>query len=383
MPSVARSIYMATLSVALLSQQARALVTLNDGTDKIFVTGSVGVSRDSNIFSSRGGGSDFVYSGGVGVEYTRKAGWIGVNAGVGLDISRFDKFSGENFQNPRFSAEFNKQTGRTTGALNLSAARQSRADAALNSRNTSWNYGAGLNVKYPVIERYTLSGGLGYNQINYVDNPAFVDLSSYSANLNLFYILSNERDLFAGYRYRFSETSKNTKDTDHGINAGISGRILPRVNGSVSLGYQIRKPSDDLRTSSYRSWTSAAAVSYAFNKKTTLSGQVGKDFSNTALDTTIDSLTAGLELQYAHNAKLTMSASVGYGQNQFLGQNGLIFGTNIGREDTSFDWGARIGYTFSQHLSLSLAYSYTQNWSNSTAGDYERSSWSAGASSRW
>jgi hypothetical protein len=192
----------------------RVTVTLNDGTDKIFVTGSVNVSRDSNIFSSRAGGSDYVYSGGVGVEYTRKAGWIGVNAGVGLDISRFDKFSGENFQNPRFSAELNKQTGRTTGALNLNAARQSRADAALNSRNTSWNYGAGLNVKYPVIERYTLSGGLGYNQIKYVDNPAFVDLSSYSANLNLFYILSNERDLFAGYRYRFSETSRNTHDTD-------------------------------------------------------------------------------------------------------------------------------------------------------------------------
>jgi outer membrane receptor protein involved in Fe transport len=383
MPTIARSIFTALLSVALLTQQARALVTLNDGTDKIFVTGSVNVTRDSNIFSSRTGGSDYVYSGGVGLEYTRKAGWIGVNAGVGLDISRFDKFSGENFQNPRFSAEFNKQTGRTTGALNLNAARQSRADAALNSRNTSWNYGAGLNVKYPVIERYTLSGGLGYNQIKYVDNPAFVDLSSYSANLNLFYILSNERDLFAGYRYRFSETSRNTHDTDHGVNVGISGRILPRVNGSVSVGYQVRKPNDDLRNTSYQSWTSTAAVSYAFNKKATLSGQVGKDFSNTALDTTLDSLTAGLELQYAHNAKLTLSANVGYGQNDFLGQGGLIFGTNIGREDTSFDWGARIGYTFSQHLSLYLAYSYTQNWSNSIAGDYERSSWSAGASSRW
>jgi hypothetical protein len=383
MPNFARPICMATLSVALLSQQARALVTLNDGTDKIFVTGSVNVSRDSNIFASREGGSDYVYNGGVGVEYTRKAGWIGVNAGVGLDISRFDKFSGENFQNPRFSAEFNKQTGRTTGALNLNAARQSRADAALNSRNTSWNYGASLNLKYPVIERYTLSGGLGYNQVKYVDNPAFVDLASYSANLNLYYILSNDRDLFAGYRYRLSETSKNTSDTDHGINAGISGKILSRVNGSVNVGYQVRKPSDDLLDSSYKSWTSAATVSYAFNKKTTLSGQVGKDFSNTALDTTLDSLLAGLELQYAHNAKLTLSANLGYGRNDFLGQGGLIFGTNIGRVDTSFDWGARIGYTFSQHLSLYLAYTYTQNWSNSIAGDYERSLWSAGASSRW
>ena len=41
MPIFVRPICMASLSVALLSQQARALVTLNDGTDKIFVTGSV------------------------------------------------------------------------------------------------------------------------------------------------------------------------------------------------------------------------------------------------------------------------------------------------------------------------------------------------------
>ncbi len=367
----------------LLCQQARALVTLNDGTDKIFVVGSIGVSRDSNIFASREGGSDFVYSGGVSLEYARKAGWIGVNAGVGVSLSRFDKFSSEDFQNPNFSLDFSKQTGRTTGALSLSAARQSRADAVLNTRNTSWNYSAGLNAKYPVIERYALSAGIGYNRIKYVDNPAFVDLASYSANINLFYILSNERDLFAGYRYRSNETSRSTSDVDHGVNIGLSGRILPRVNGSVSIGYQIRTPDDDRRNSSYESWTSAATVSYAFNKKLTLSGQVGKDFSATALDTTLDSLTAGLELQYAYSAKLTAGINAGYGHNDFLGPGGLIFGTDIGREDTSFDWGARVGYTFSQHLSLYLAYNYTKNWSNSDFGDYDRSSWSAGASSRW
>jgi hypothetical protein len=167
------------------------------------------------------------------------------------------------------------------------------------------------------------------------------------------------------------------------VNIGLSGRILPKLNGSVSVGYQIRTPDDDQTESSYGSWTSAATVSYAFNKKLTLGGQVTKDFSATALDTSLDSLTAGLELQYAHNAKLTASASAGYGHNDFLGPGGLIFGTNIGRADTSFDWGTRIGYTLSENLTLYLAYNYTKNWSNADFGDYNRSSWSTGASSRW
>ena len=102
-PGCRHPLFVTALSAMLVCQQARALVTLNDGTDKIFVVGSVGVSRDSNIFASREGGSDFVYSGGVSLEYTRKAGWIGVNAGVGVNLSRFGKFSSEDFQNPNFS----------------------------------------------------------------------------------------------------------------------------------------------------------------------------------------------------------------------------------------------------------------------------------------
>ncbi len=377
-----RPILVITVCAAMLSQQARALVSLNDGTDRIYVTGTVGVTHDSNIFASNGGGSDYVYSGGLSLEYTRKAGWIGVNAGVGIDISQFDRFTGEDFQNPRFSAELTKQTGRTTGSLTLSAQRQSRADAALNTRNTSWNYNAGLNAHYPIIERYSLSGGVGYNLTKYVDNPAYVDLASYSANINLYYILSNERDLFTGYRFRYSDTSRNTHDTDHAFNLGISGRIIPRVNGTVSIGYQIRKPNDDAGAT-YGSTTASASVAFAMTKKLSLTGRVAKDFSTTASDTSIDVTTAGLDLQYSYSAKITTGANVGYGRNRFLGRGGLIPGTDVHREDTSFDWGARISYVYSQHLQTTLSYSYMKNWSNVSFSDFERSSWSLGASSRW
>jgi len=368
---------------ALLTQQARALVSLNDGTDRIFVTGTASVSRDSNIFLSKSGGGDYVYSSGLFVEYTRKAGWIGVNAGVGVDASQFDRFARENFQNPRFSAEFTKQTGRTTGSLNLSAQRQSRADAALNTRNTSWNYNAGLNARYPIIERYSFSGGVGYNLTKYIDNPAYVDLASYSANLNLFYILSNERDLFAGYRFRYSDTSRNTEDTDHAFNVGVSGRIIPRVNGTISVGYQVRTPNDDVAGASYGSTTASASVAFAISKKLSLTGRLAKDFSTSASDTSIDVTTAGLDLQYSYSTKLTTGAGIGHGLNRFLGRGGLISGTATHREDTSFDWGARISYVYSQHLQTTLSYTYLKNWSNVSSSDFERNSWSLGVSSRW
>jgi len=371
------------VSTALLSQQALALVSLNDGTDKIYVTGNVALTRDSNIFANSSGGGDYIYSGGIDLEYQRKAGWIAVNGTIGVDISKFGKFSEENFQNPSFGLEFTKQTGRTTGALNLGAQRQSRADPTVNVRNTSWNYNAALNVHYPVIERYSLSGGIGYNLIKYLDNPSFVDLASYSANISLFYILSETRDLFAGYRYRYNETPKGTYDTDNSVNIGVSGRIIPRLNGSVSVGYQVRTPSDDPLNKSYKSVTAAATITYAISKKMSLTGRVAKDFSATASDVSLDTLTASLDLQYAFSAKLAFSVDTGYGKNRFLGPGGYLTGTFIGREDTSLDWGARVSYTYNQHLSVYLSYSYMKNWSNADFADFERGSWSAGASSRW
>ncbi len=137
-----------------------ALVTLNDSKDHIYVDMSIAVSRDSNIFASSDNAGDFVYSTSLSVNYQRRAGWIGVNAGMSMAASRFGENTSENFSNPSYSIELNKKSGRTTGALTLSAARESRADSAVNVRNTSWNYNLGLNVKYPMGGRSTLTGGM-------------------------------------------------------------------------------------------------------------------------------------------------------------------------------------------------------------------------------
>ena len=76
------------LATSLAVTPAHALVTLNDGHDKIFVSGSVSVSRDSNVFANSDNKGDFVYSTSLSAEYTRRAGWIGVNANASVSSSR-------------------------------------------------------------------------------------------------------------------------------------------------------------------------------------------------------------------------------------------------------------------------------------------------------
>ena len=169
------------LAGLVAASPAHALVSLNDGRERIFVSASTTIAADSNIFANSDNKSDFVYSSGLGAEYTRRVGWIGVNFNVGISSSRFAKFSSENFANPSVGLELTKQSGRTTGSFTISGARESRADASVNLRSDAWNFSYGLSFKYPIVSTYTLTGNFGYNQRDYVNEAVFASLQSFSA----------------------------------------------------------------------------------------------------------------------------------------------------------------------------------------------------------
>ena len=219
-------------------------MTLNDGTDKIFVSGTFAMGYDSNISASAANTADFTYASTMVIEYQRKAGLIGVNGTIGFGLNDFVKNPGYDTLNPNYSLELDKGTGRLTGALTLSAQRASQADVAVNLYDTSWNYSLGLNLHYPVIERYSFALSLNYGLIDYTDTGGqpLVNLSTYSASLSLFYILSEQRDLFATYRYRLEDSSATTSTTDEAISLGVNGKILWEINGSLSVGYELRTP---------------------------------------------------------------------------------------------------------------------------------------------
>ncbi len=327
--SLIRRLTTLVLILQLASLPVQALVSINDGKNQLFVVGTFGAAWDSNIFANSAAEADHIYSASLGLEYIRRAGLITFNGSAFLDASQFGENSTENFENPRFRGEFNKQSGRTTGALTLGAARQSRADTAANIRSESWNYDAGLNLKYPVIERYTLSGGINYSYLDFISNAFLVDLRTYTANIDLFYIYTSERDLVGGYRIRWGETSANTSFVDHAFTAGVSGKILPKVGGNARAGYQVRIPSGS-NEDSYRAITASVAATWNATKRANLTIQAGKDFSTSSTNINIDGTSTSLDLQYGHSAKISAYAGAGYGLNRFLGPAGA------GRRDTYF-----------------------------------------------
>lgn len=353
------------LSFGLIALPAHALVSIDAGKNQLFINSTATVGYDSNLFANSAGGGDYVYSLNLGANFTRHAGLIGLDASVGVNASRFGKFHTEDFQNPTFHAEFTKQTGRTTGALVLGAARESRADTAANLRDESWLYDASLNLKYPVIERYSLSANLGYSLRDFTDNTAVVDLTSYTFGLDLFYVYTTDRDLLAGYHFREDETSANTTAYDHSFTVGISGRIIGRLHGSVRAGYELRVPKGTT-DGNYGAWTANGSAVWNFTKRLNVTGELTKDVSTTSTDVSVDTLSAALDAQYALNSKTAFDIGTGWSNSRFLGLIGAA------RHDVAWNWNLAVNRTINSHLKASLSYVFSQNWSTADFSDFSR-----------
>jgi hypothetical protein len=386
-----RSVIAFLLATSLACSPAQALVSLNDGRDRIHVSASVSITRDSNIFANSDDRGDVVYSTGLSVNYTRRAGWIGVNGSASVGSSKFATIDGQDFVNPSFGLEFTKQSGRTTGSLTLSAAKESRADSAVNTRSTSWNIPIGLNFKYPITGTNTLSGGMGYSSRRYLDESAFTSLSTYNASADLYHILSTEREMIAGYRYRFTETSRKTSSTDHALTLGVSGKLLRGFTGSLRAGYQTRVPKGyETDEGKFGSWTASGTTTYAINKKLNLNGSIAKDFATTATDSIVDSTTFSLEAQYAYSSHWGLLISSSFGDSAFLGEGGRVI-ISLGpplelgkqRHDNYLTWSAVLNYSLNEHFKAGLTYSWFKQWSTFSYADFVRSSWALNFSTTW
>lgn len=354
---------------------AQALLNIDGTRNQVFVFGSVGYSYDTNIYSDSAGLADYTTSAKVGVELKRKRGIIAVNASASVDYLGFDQYKEESSWNPSFSAELIKTTGRMTGSLSVSAFRANRADSAVNLRVSSWNFPVGLSIRYPVNDKLYLTSSTGYLRRKFADTTRLVNYYDVSQGIEAYYTYSSKLDILAGYRVRLSETPVEGMTYDHSISIGLTGGILPKLNGTLRAGYQLRDLID--RGEQYGQLTLGASLRWVATRKFSVSVDASRDFSTTATGGSVDTTAGSADAFYALNRRLEFSAGVGGGRNRFLGA------TALPREDVFFSWHAGARYTYSEHFVIGGTYTYVKNWSTFEFADFDRSSYTIDVSSRF
>jgi uncharacterized protein (PEP-CTERM system associated) len=159
------------------------------------------------------------------------------------------------------------------------------------------------------------------------------------------------------------------------VTGGVSGKILSKLRGSVRTGYQIRQEGDSGK--SFGSTTASATLTWAVTKRFSFTTTISKDFTTTATDSSVDTLSANLNAQYVLNSRWNIFGGVGAGESAFLN------GVDPGRLDNHLSWNAGIGYSLNEHFKASLAYSHFLNWSNRTGANFERDTITLSLSTRW
>ena len=384
MNSPLRSLAAAAVVAAFVcAPPARALVSLEDGLDHLFVNGTVDFGYDSNIFANAQSGGSALVEGSLAAEFTRRAGLISVDATASLAFARYAAYHGQDYVDPKLTAEFSKQSGRTTGSILFTVDRENRADVDVNTRDVSWNYDLGLHVLYPVIERYSISGSFDFNHIDYLDQRLFTNLTTYTGNLYLYYIVNEQRDFFIDYRSRYSDVGDGSHDVDNSISAGVSGRVVGPFNGSLQGGYTRRVIVGGPDAGAYDDFTASGTLTWTMNRRMTLSGDLARDFSTTATGQSIDSSSVSLSFKDSFTKTVSASLEAGGGQSRFLGREGLIPSETTRRVDDFVNLGASLSYILNDHLKASLGYVFFRNWSTLAYAEFPRHQANATLSTHW
>jgi hypothetical protein len=376
----------AVTAVAVSAPRARALVSLEDGRDHLFVDATFNTTYDTNVFTNAENQGSLVYAGTLSTDFVRRAGWIGVNVTASLDWARFADFRSQDYVDPSLKAEFTKQSGRTTGTMSFGVARTDRADVDVNTRDISWNYNAGLNFQYPVIERYSISGSLAYARVNYQDQDLFTNQTTYTGSLYLYYILNEVRDLFVSYQSVLTDEAKGAGDElDKSLSVGVSGKVIGPFNGSLQAGYDMRTPTGASGpfSVSTQDWSASGTMNWNLSRRMTVSADISRNFSTTAEALSVEATVVGVTFRDSFTAKANMSLDLSGGQNAFLGAEGDTTPGGKQRVDTFATATASYYYAVNKHLKVFVTCTYYRNWSSLAFAEFPREEFEGGLSSHW
>jgi hypothetical protein len=234
-----------------------------------------------------------------------------------------------------------------------------------------------------VIERYSISGSLDYDHLDYLDQLLFTNSTTYTGNLSLYYILNEQRDLFINYRSRLTDEENGNSYLDNALSGGVSGKVIGPFNGSLQVGYQDRRPEAGTEKDDFNDFTATGTVTWNISRRMTLTADVSKDFSVTANALNVDSTSAGLTFQDSFTSKASATLEAIGGENEFLGASGLTAPGGGQRVDYFTSMSAAYFYTLNQHLKISLTYTYYKSWSTLAFATFSRDQLNLALISHW
>ncbi len=238
MKNIAR---IALVSAALGSAASAApFLAIGDGAE-LFVTGSLGVRADDNIYLTSNGISDTIFDINPGVELT-----FGKDAALKGSLSLVDAFANysdnSNLNTNLFSGNFNAayDDAKLKLKFNLGYNELNQNAPDIRGLTRRDQFATGANAEVEISQITSIGTGVSFSHTNY-KRKNYADTDELTVPLNFYYKWTPKIDLSVGYRYRDYQTTIGQDSTDHYFNVGARGEFTPLLTGQISVGFNERK----------------------------------------------------------------------------------------------------------------------------------------------
>jgi hypothetical protein len=351
-------------SAIACSLSAAPFMAIGDGAE-LFLTGSLGVRSDDNVYLAKKAESDLIFDiiPGIGVSFGKNAQLKG-----NLQLSEtFNNYTDNSKLNTQlFSGSFN--SGYDDGKLKLdfnigySELNQNNADFRDLTRRDLFDVGGKSEVEISQLSK--VAAGIAFNHTNY-RRPGYADSDSLEVPLNYYYRWTEKTDISLGYRYRDYKVNIGSDSTDHFFSVGARGEFSPKLTGRFAIGVNNRKldrGGDDTLLGVESSFA------YEFSAKTRINFSVTNDFGTSPQGQQQKNFTLGGGISTDLSQEWTLSGGMNY--------RAIDYGK---RTDDYFELNLGAAYIISANVRIQGGYAYRSYSSDISSIEFKNNVFSVAA----
>jgi polysaccharide biosynthesis protein VpsM len=361
------ALFLAAASVAFPAP----FLAVGDGAE-FFLTGTLGVRADDNVFLNTTNVDDVIFDINPGVQltfgkgsitqgsfsYTENIARYSDNGALDTELSSLNFNSSYDDGKTKFSAQagFNQLNQNTVDA---------RGGAALARRDVT-NISA--NAELSASAKSKVGVGAKYNDTNY-KRAGFKDMNSFEIPVNYYYAVTSKVDLSFGAKYRTTEIQNGIDSKDYFYRVGARGEFSPMVTGSVMVGYGQR----ELDVGGNKDLLDIdAMLNFALTPKSSLQLTVSNDFGVSASGQEQKNFSVGGVLSTKVSEQLSFNAGLSF--------RSIDYYT---RTDDYVEGQVGVDYIVSKNVTIAGAYAYRNNESALAGSDFTNNVFSLAAKFRY
>jgi polysaccharide biosynthesis protein VpsM len=364
-----KTIRLALISASLVAAgHAAPFMAIGDGAE-LFLTGSLGVRADDNIFLAKDAESDLIFDITPGIDLT-----FGKNSQLQGSLTLSHAFSNyadnsglnTNLFNGDFLSRYDD--GKMKLGFNLGFHELNQNSVDIRGLTRRDIFAAGGNAEVEISQLTSVAGGLSFNHENY-KRRGYTDSDSLTVPIDFFYKWTPKVDLSAGYRYRDYQVDIGSDSTDHFFNVGARGEFTPKLTGRFAVGLNTRNLD---RGGDESQLGLDASFGYEISPKTSLQVGANNDFGTTP--------QGQQQKNFTLNGMVTTKISEEWSVNGGLSFRSIDYGS---RTDDYFEGLLGTTYIVNANIRVIGGYTYRNYSSDLSASEFKNNVFSVSANFRY